>query len=201
MIRVSPVSSWALGIVHHGVANEISVFAVPLTALRGPDTPWRRIVDRAQGVEAVDLRGEWLYLRTSEGAPRYRLVRWSLRSSLPYRGEHAEVVLPQGEAILAGFAVAKDALYVHLRDAGVAKLLRLEFNVKIAAAAPERRTKGREACPRGDAETVGRRAHDRHRPAVRRRAGRPRRRPAASPGRSRACPAGPSRRGTTRSRR
>ena len=32
----------------------------------------------------------------------------------------AEVVLPEGSAILARVALAKDALYVVLRDAGVA---------------------------------------------------------------------------------
>ena len=142
-VVVSPVSSWALGLVRHGTARELTVFAVPLTALRGPETPWRKIVDRAQGVEDVDLRGEWLYLRTSEDAPRYRLLRWSLRSPLPYRSADAEVVLPQGERLVAAFAVAKDALYVHERDGGVARLTRLEFNVRLAAGAAARRTRGK----------------------------------------------------------
>ncbi|MEO8484850.1 MAG: prolyl oligopeptidase family serine peptidase [Betaproteobacteria bacterium] len=144
-VFVSPVSSWALGIVRHGVARELTVFAVPLTLLRGPETPWRKVVDRAQRVEDVDLRGEWLYLRTSEDAPRFRLLRWSLKSSLPYRVEGAEVVLPQGAAILAAFAVARDALYVHARDVGEARLLRLEFNVRIVSMPPARRSRGKPA--------------------------------------------------------
>jgi len=146
-VVVSPVSSWALGIVHHGVAPEKTVFAVPLTALRGPDTPWRKIVDRSQLVMHVDMRGEWLYLRTSEGAPRYKLVRWSLKSATPYRVDAAEVVQGESEAILSGFAVAKDALYVHLRDAGVARMTRHEFNVRTAAPAPAPRAKGKARSP------------------------------------------------------
>ena len=145
-VVVSPVSSWALGIVHHGVAREKTVFAVPLTALRGPDTPWRKVVDRSQLVAHVDLRGEWLYLRTSEGAPRYKLVRWSLKSAGPYRLEGAEVVQAEGEAILSGFAVAKDALYVHFRDAGVARMLRHEFNFKAPPPAPPAR-RGKAKAP------------------------------------------------------
>jgi len=144
-IVVSPVSSWALSVVRHGVAREVTVFAAPLSSVRGPQTPWRKVVDRAQGVEDVDLRGEWLYLRTSEGAPRYRLVRWSLRSPGAYRSRDAEVVLPEGASILAGFGVAKDALYVHERDVGVARLARLEFNVKLAKSAPPRRVRGKPA--------------------------------------------------------
>ena len=142
-VVVSPVSSWALGIVHHGVARELTVFAVPLTALRGPDTPWRKVVDRSQLVERVDLRGEWLYLRTGEGAPRFKLVRWPLRSPGAYRVDAAEVVQAEGAAILSGFAVAKDALYLHFRDAGVARMTRLEFNVKAVAPPPARRAKGK----------------------------------------------------------
>ena len=142
---VSPVSSWALGVVRHGVAREVTVFAAPLVSVRGPGTPWRKVVDRARGVEDVDLRGEWLYLRTNEGAPRYRLTRWSLRSPGAYQPGDAQVVLPESDRILAGFAVAKDALYVHERDAGVARLSRLEFNVKLAKGTPARRTRGKSA--------------------------------------------------------
>ena len=142
-VLVSPVSSWALGIVHHGAARELTVFAVPMTALRGPDTPWRKIVDRAQGVEHVDLRGEWLYLRTSEGAPRYKLVRWTLKSASPYRLADAEVVVPESDPILAGFAVAKDAVYVYHRATGVARLTRLEFNFRPVAPPPQRRAAGK----------------------------------------------------------
>ena len=144
-IVASPVSSWALAVVRHGVAREVTVFAAPLASVRGPQTPWRRIVDRSQGVEDVDLRGEWLYVRTNEGAPRYRLVRWSLRSSGAYRLADAETVMPEGDAILAGFGVAKDALYVHERDVGLARIARLEFNVKVAKRAPARRTRGKPA--------------------------------------------------------
>src|SRR4029079_19430052 len=128
-------------------AREKTVFAVPLTALRGPDTPWRKIVDRSQRVEQVELRGEWLYLRTGEGAPRYKLVRWSLKSAGLYRVDAAEVVHAESDAILAGFAVAKDALYLTFRDAGVARMTRLEFNFPPVAAPPARRTRGRSPPP------------------------------------------------------
>ena len=41
-------------------------------------------------------------------------------------------------AILAGFGVAKDAIYAHERDVGAARLSRLEFNVKLPRSAPAR---------------------------------------------------------------
>lgn len=144
-VVVSPVSSWALGIVQHGVAREKTVFVAPLVSLRGPDTPWRKVVDRARGVEDVAMRGEWLYLRTNEGAPRYRLMRWSLRQPGAYRADAADEVLPQGKSVLAAFGIAKDAVYVHDRDAGTARLRRLDFVVKQAPAA--RAPRGKAAAP------------------------------------------------------
>ena len=139
-VMVSPVSSYALGVIRHGVAREISVYAAPLTALRGPATPWRKIVDRSQGVEEVALRGEWLYLRTHDGAPRYRLLRHSLRGSAPLDLAAAETVLAETDAVLTGFAVAKDAIYVVHSDAGVGRVERLEFNVKLVNAPRAPRT-------------------------------------------------------------
>ena len=130
-LLVSPVSSYALGVVHHGVAREISVFVAPLTALKGPSTPWRKVIDRAQGVEEVALRGEWLYARTHDGAPRYRLVRHSLKNGTAFVPEAAEAVLGETDAILATFGIAKDAIYVVHHDAGIGRVDRLEFNVKL----------------------------------------------------------------------
>jgi prolyl oligopeptidase len=154
-VVVSPVSSWALGIVHHGVAREKTLFVAPLALLKGPSTPWRKVVDRAQGVESFTVRGEWLYLRTNEDAPRYKLLRWSLKREQPYRAGDAEVVLPEGERILARVALAKDALYVVLRDAGVTAVERLEFNVKLAPPPPPARGKRAPAKPAALPKTAG----------------------------------------------
>jgi len=154
-VVVSPVSSWALGIVHHGVAREKTLYVAPLALLKGPSTPWRKVVDRAQGVESFTVRGEWLYLRTNEDAPRYKLTRWSLKREEPYRSSGAEVVLPEGERILARVALAKDALYVVLRDAGVAAVERLEFNVKLPAPPPRARGKRAPAKPAALPKTAG----------------------------------------------
>ncbi len=141
-VHASPVSSYAIGSIKHGDANELSLYAAPLGRVDGPATPWRKVVDRSQGVIAFELRGEWLYLLTSEDAPGYQVRRWSLASGLPYALAQAEVVLPAGERIVTGIGVASDALYVTAREAGYSRLLRLEFNVKTpsrAAPAPAKR--------------------------------------------------------------
>ena len=143
-VHVSPVSPFAIGVVSHGVQNEISLFVAPLTQLRGAATPWRKFATSEQGITDFDLRGEWIYLLTHEDAPRYQVVRWSLRDPRPYTLANAEIVVPASERVLRGVSVAKDALYVHETDAGYSALRRLEYNVKLKrVAAPAARGKAR----------------------------------------------------------
>ena len=78
-VHVSPVSPYAIGVVTHGVQNEITLYVAPLTQLRGAATPWRRLATPERGITDFDLRGEWIYLLTHENAPRFQVVRWSLR--------------------------------------------------------------------------------------------------------------------------
>ncbi len=146
-IRVSPVSPFAIGIVSHGVQDEVSLYVVPLTQLRGAATPWQKLAVAEQAITDFDLRGEWIYLLTHEGAPRYQVVRWSLRDPRPYTLADAEIVVPPSERVLRSVSVARDALYVQETDAGYAVLRRLEYNVKLSrvAAPPPKGRRGSKA--------------------------------------------------------
>ncbi|MEO8344427.1 MAG: prolyl oligopeptidase family serine peptidase [Betaproteobacteria bacterium] len=137
-VHVSPVSPFVIGVVSQGVQNEISIYVAPLTQLRGSATPWRKVAGPEQGITDFDLRGEWIYLLTHEQAPRYQIVRWSLRDPRPYSLANAEVVLPPSERVVRGLNVAKDALYVQETDGDLGVLRRLEYNVKLKRAAPSR---------------------------------------------------------------
>ncbi|HXL86210.1 MAG TPA: hypothetical protein VN927_03330, partial [Gemmatimonadaceae bacterium] len=44
-IVTNPGSPYALGVIAHGVQNEITVYIAPLTSINSPDIPWRKIVD------------------------------------------------------------------------------------------------------------------------------------------------------------
>jgi prolyl oligopeptidase len=139
-VHVSPVSPYVIGVVSHGVQDEFTLYVAPLTQLRGAATPWRKLATSEQGITDFDLRGEWIYLLTHEDAPRYQVVRWSLRDPRPYSLANAEIVVPASERVLRSVSVAKDALYVHETDAGSSALQRLEYNVKLkrVAARPAR---------------------------------------------------------------
>ncbi len=130
-LETSPVSPFAIGIVTHGVQREVSLYVARLTELRGATTPWRLVAGPEHGIVGFELRGEWIYLVTSESAPRYQVVRWSLNDKRPYALSNAEVLVPESGRVVRGVSVARDALYVQQLDAGYGKLLRLEFNVRL----------------------------------------------------------------------
>lgn len=138
-VVVSPVSPWAIGVVAHGVDREVSLYVAPLAQVRGAVTPWRKLAGPERGITDFDLRGEWIYLVTHESAPNYRVVRTSLNRANPYEVATSEMVVAEGERVVTGIGIAKDALYVQQAEAGIAHLLRLEFNVKLSNDAPAAR--------------------------------------------------------------
>jgi prolyl oligopeptidase len=153
-LEVSPVSPFAIGIISHGVQNEVSLYVAPLAQLRGAATPWRKLAGREQGITDFALRGEWIYLLTHDHASRFRILRWSLKDPRPYSAADAEVVVAPSEQVIRSLAVAKDALYVQTMEAGYGKLLRLEYNVKVQrAAAPVAKGKTRKSA-RGTATSL-----------------------------------------------
>jgi prolyl oligopeptidase len=147
-VRVSPLSPFAVAMVRHGAGGEISLYTAPLTQLRGTATPWRKLAGPGEGVTDFALRGEYIYLLTARDASHCSIVRWSLSDTRPLVVTEAEVVVSQGERILRGLAVAKDALYVRATEKGSDQLLRLEYNVKLKrAVAPAARGKTRRGAP------------------------------------------------------
>jgi prolyl oligopeptidase len=148
-IYVSPVSPFAIGVVSHGVQDEMTLYVAPLTQLRGVATPWRKLATADHGITDFDLRGEWIYLLTHENADRNQVVRWSLRDPQPYALADAEVVVAASDRVLRSVNVAKDALYVHETDGGYDTLRRLEYNVKLKrVAAPAARGGTRARVPK-----------------------------------------------------
>lgn len=127
-IETSPVSPFVIGVVQHGVQRELSLYVARLTDLRGEATPWRRLAGPERGIVGFDLRGEWIYVVSSENAPRYQVMRWSLNQSRAFTPAAAEIVVPESQRVIRALSVAKEALYVTQLDEGYGRLLRLPFN-------------------------------------------------------------------------
>ncbi len=151
-VDASPVSPFALGVVRHGTQRELTIHVARLNTLRSGATPWHKLAGPERGIVDYDVRGEWIYVVTNEGAPRYRVLRWSLNDPRPLTPADAEVVVAESTRVVKSLGVARDALYVQQQDAGTSKLLRLEFNVrpaKVRGRVPPSRSKAPPAKPAG----------------------------------------------------
>ena len=127
IVQTIPGGTYALGIVAHGVQNEVTLFAAPLAALRRQDIPWRKICDVDQEVTGFDAQGNDLYLLTHKGAPRFKVTHTTLANPEVAR---AEVILPASEAVIRNVSAAQDALYVQELDGGLGHMVRIPYGGK-----------------------------------------------------------------------
>lgn len=127
-VSTVPGSEYALGTIEHGTRQEITIYAAPLASVGKPNTPWQKICDVDDDVTDFAVKGREIFLLTHQDAPRFKIISTSLaRPDLA----SARTVVPAGNAVITALAVAKDALYVQLRDGGIGRLWRMPFGGKI----------------------------------------------------------------------
>lgn len=125
IVTTSPASPYAIGIVAHGVRNELTLYAAPKRSVAGPRTPWQPIISTVDDVTSLDVRGDTIYLLTHKNAPRFKVVAMSIsHPNFPA----ARTIVPPGNAIVTQIGVAQDALYVLERDGGLGRVVRYRFN-------------------------------------------------------------------------
>ena len=123
-------SPYAIGKIKHGDANPLTLYAARIPAggdlskRSGMASPWRKICDAADEVTDFAVHGDEIYLMTSRGAPRFKVVRTGLAAP---DFASAETVVPGSETVVSGIASAKDALYVEFRDGGARRVARLAY--------------------------------------------------------------------------
>lgn len=80
---------------------------------------WHAIVDESAHVRGFAVWEHWLYVRTFDQAPRYRVLRHDLRRP----GTAPVEVVPQGKGVIENIGAAADGLYVVMRTGPVGALL------------------------------------------------------------------------------
>jgi len=115
-------SPYALAVANQNLdQNPSTLYVARLDTIKGNATPWRKIANVDDAVTQFQTQGEYLYFLTSKGAPRFKLVRLALADP---ELAHASVVLSEGRAVLTGFAIASDGVYVSARDGATSRVLR-----------------------------------------------------------------------------
>ena len=117
----STASPWIIGVVAHGVQNELTLYTAPKDSVRGAATAWRKFADVEDAVTSVDLHGATGYLLSHKDASRFQIMT----VDLAHPGSKPAVLVPASDAVIRNLGVAKDALYVQDLDAGLGRLRRV----------------------------------------------------------------------------
>jgi prolyl oligopeptidase len=119
-------SNYAYALVRHGVRREIAVHVTTRKELVAGRPTWRKIVDFADEVTAVEAWKDDLYLLTHKGAPRYKVLL--VNGGRPDLAK-ARTIVPEGDAVIQRIALAQDALYLQATLGGIDRLERLNFGI------------------------------------------------------------------------
>jgi len=104
------------------VSPDFAAWHSTLDAVLAGRPAWRPLVTRADQVTALALSRDRVFALSYHGAPRYKLIGGPLDG---FRADRAELLLPEGEAVLTGLAVAAEGVYVRQRVGNTSRLLRL----------------------------------------------------------------------------
>jgi prolyl oligopeptidase len=124
VVIYTPVSPYVLGVVIHGVANELTIYAVRSGPITSADVMWKPVVDTADGVTQYDVKGSTIYLLTHKDAPTYKVVATSLDAP---NFAAAQTVIAPGAPIVEQIGVASDGLYVLARNGGFGQIARVSL--------------------------------------------------------------------------
>jgi len=130
MVNITPGSPYAIGLIQHGVKNELTLFlALAEDVARG--TPhWKKFVDVDDDVINWSVKGNGIWLLTHKDAPHFKILYLNLDH--PAMAQ-AETTVPASDLVLKNISGARDALYLEASRGGVSHLLRMVYGQKSAS--------------------------------------------------------------------
>jgi len=112
--------AWA--VASHGVDRNLWLFLADLDGVLAGKPKWRPVFDQSAQVVSVSSSRDFLYLRTSLEAPRFKV----LRTRFPEADlAKAETLIAASDRVITGMASAREGLYVTVRDGAAEKLWRI----------------------------------------------------------------------------
>lgn len=127
-VRTAARSEHAL-LVLADVRQEVRLFIAPLSELLTGKARWQPVADFADEVSGVDLDGDALYLLSTRGHPRGRVLKTSAQA--PSLAAAQEVVA-ETDLVLEELVRAQDGLYLRAMEGGLGRLQRLASDGRLS---------------------------------------------------------------------
>jgi len=123
-VAITPGSPYVLGLVSHGVKNELTLAISPADAAAKGAPVWTKFVDVDDDVTSGAIRGHEMWLMTHKDAPKFKVLHIDLDHPDITK---ADVALPPSDLVLQGISPANDALYIEAQQGGISHLLRIPY--------------------------------------------------------------------------
>jgi prolyl oligopeptidase len=123
-VSITPGSSYAFGIVSHGVKNELTLAISPAAATAKGAPVWTKIVDVDDQITGAAIMGHEMWLVTHKDAPKFKVIHIDLDH--PDLAK-ADAISTPADLVLKGVSTAKDAVYIEASQGGISHVLRLPY--------------------------------------------------------------------------
>jgi len=123
-VTITPGSPYALGLVNHGVKNELTLAISPADAAAKGAPVWTKFVDVDDDVTGGAVMGHEMWLQSHKDAPRYKVLHLDLDH--PDMAK-ADVALPPSDLVVKNVSTAKDGVYIEALQGGISHLLRIPY--------------------------------------------------------------------------
>jgi prolyl oligopeptidase len=123
LVMTVPGETTAFGVLTENESSDDidAIYASPLTALEDGKPVWRQIAGKGDQVTGFDAKGDRIYLLTAKDAPHFKIIATSITKPDLV---HAATIVPESDAVIQSFAVARDGLYVNSAADGFSRLQR-----------------------------------------------------------------------------
>jgi prolyl oligopeptidase len=107
------------------VQPEIRMFYAPISELKGPKIKWEVLCQTSDNlVRGLEFNGDYVYAVTHEGAPKYKVVRTSVKHP---DWKHAETVIPEAGDSIQYITKCKHYLLVVYSNGVVGRLVKYDL--------------------------------------------------------------------------
>ena len=113
-ITFAPGSPWMVARTNDTTVPEGFLFVAHVDDLKLAHIAWKKISAFSDKIVNIELRGDDLYYRTYQGAPRYKIMKLDLRH--PDLVQAQEVATAPPDGVLEGFVLTRDAVMAAVRE-------------------------------------------------------------------------------------
>jgi prolyl oligopeptidase len=124
-VSITPGSPYVLGLVSHGVKNELTLAISPADAAAKGAPVWTKFADVDDDITGGAVMGHEMWLLTHKDAPHFKVLHLDLDHPDITK---ADVALPPSDLVVQNVSTARDGVYIEATQAGISHLLRIPYN-------------------------------------------------------------------------